>query len=75
MSKITLLHNDPDVLDPTDKSLCMRGSVEIDGKDQGSWEEHKDGTWTARFEAGPLTARSKAELIALIVDRLERDAQ
>jgi hypothetical protein len=53
----------------------MRGSVEIDGKDQGSWEGHKDGTWTARFEAGPLTARSKAELIALIADRLDRDAQ
>jgi hypothetical protein len=47
MSHIQLLHNDDEVLDPTDPALRARGSVLIDGKEYGSWESRTDGSWSA----------------------------
>lgn len=63
MPDVTLLHNDDEVLDPTDSTLRTRGSVEVDGKEKGSWEEHLDGTWTALLDGESFTASSKEALI------------
>lgn len=74
MTKVTLLHNDDEVLDPTDPTLRTRGSVEIEGKEHGSWEEHLDGTWTAMLDGESLSAPSKDGLIAKIRHRFSSDA-
>jgi hypothetical protein len=66
MAHVTLLHNDDEVLDPSDSTLRTRGSVLVDGKEQGSWEEHLDGTWTALIDGESLRASSKDSLIAEI---------
>nr|WKF61738.1 hypothetical protein HUO10_006270 [Paraburkholderia busanensis] len=69
MSKITLLHNDDEVLDPTDSTLRVRGTVEVDGKHKGSWAEHLNGSWTALIDGESLSASSKEGLIAQIDNR------
>lgn len=66
MANITLLHNDDEVLDPTDSTLRTRGSVEVDGKEKGSWEEHLDGTWTALLDGERFSASSREALIEQI---------
>lgn len=66
MVSVTLLHNDDEVLDPTDSTLRTRGSVEVDGKGKGSWEEHLDGTWTALLDGEAFSASSRDALIAQI---------
>ncbi|MDN7799440.1 MULTISPECIES: hypothetical protein [Burkholderiaceae] len=63
MADVTLLHNDDEVLDPTDSTLRTRGSVEVDGKEKGSWEEHLNGTWTALIDGESFSAASKDALI------------
>lgn len=74
MAKITLLHNDDEVLDPADSSLRTRGSLDVDGHEKGSWEEHIDGTWTARLDKERLSAASKEELLSLVENRIGGDA-
>jgi hypothetical protein len=74
MANVTLLHNDDEVLDPTDSTLRTRGSVEVDGKHEGSWEEHLDGTWTALLDGESLSASSKDGLIAQIGNRFSASA-
>ncbi|PRZ46804.1 hypothetical protein BX589_13273 [Paraburkholderia fungorum] len=66
MADVTLLHNDDEVLDPTDSTLRTRGSVQVDGKAKGSWEEHLNGTWTALLDGESFTASSKDALAAQI---------
>ncbi|MFT4063641.1 hypothetical protein [Paraburkholderia sp.] len=66
MAGVTLLHNDDEVLDPTDSTLRTRGSVEVDGKEKGSWAEHLDGTWTALLDGESFSASSKDALVAQI---------
>jgi hypothetical protein len=66
MANVTLLHNDDEVLDPTDSTLRTRGSVEVDGKHKGSWEEHLDGTWTALLDRKSFSASSRKALIEQI---------
>ncbi|WP_438397046.1 hypothetical protein [Caballeronia sp. DA-9] len=71
MKKINLLHNDPEVIDPSDSSLRMRGSIEIDGDDCGKWEQHDNGTWTAALITGDetvLRADGKDLPISMIAD-------
>jgi hypothetical protein len=66
MSRITLLHNDDETLDPTDSTLRARGSLKVDGHERGSWEEHRDGHWTARVDGASFSAASKEALVAQI---------
>ncbi|KMZ12994.1 hypothetical protein BHUM_00705 [Candidatus Burkholderia humilis] len=70
MTKITLLHNDDETLDPGDPTLRTRGSLQIDGHAHGTWEEHRDGRWTARVDGEAVSAASKEALIAEIERRL-----
>jgi hypothetical protein len=66
MADVTLLHNDDEVLDPSDSTLRTRGSVEVDGKEKGSWEEHVNGTWTALLDGESFSASSKDALVSQI---------
>ncbi|KMY86046.1 hypothetical protein BUMB_04622c [Candidatus Paraburkholderia calva] len=42
MSKITLLHNDDETLDPADPGLRERSSLKVDGHERGTWEAHRE---------------------------------
>lgn len=74
MANVILLHNDDEVLDPTDSTLRTRGSVLVDGKAEGAWAEHLDGTWTALLDGESLSASSKDGLIAQIGNRFSSSA-
>lgn len=69
MPNVQLLHNDDEVLDPTDSTLRTRGSVEIDGHQSGTWEEHRDGQWTAVVSGTSVSAGSRDALIEQIENR------
>ncbi|WP_162600703.1 hypothetical protein [Paraburkholderia sp. C35] len=66
MAKVVLLHNDDEVLDPSDTTLRTRGSVRVDGHGMGGWEEHLDGTWTALIGHKPFRGASKQALTAML---------
>ncbi|MBN3765282.1 hypothetical protein [Burkholderia sp. Ac-20365] len=66
MTSVELLHNDDEVLDPTDPTLRTRGAVKVDGHGKGSWEEHLDGTWTALIAHETFRAPSKEALAATL---------
>jgi hypothetical protein len=70
MTRVTLLHNDDETLDPTDSTLRARGSLKIDGHERGTWEAHRDGRWTAQVDGAPLDASSEEALIARIEARV-----
>lgn len=55
MRTVKLEHNDDTVLDPSDPQLVMRGSLLLDGHECGTWEQRRDGTWTARLSASGET--------------------
>jgi hypothetical protein len=74
MATITLLHNDDETLDPGDPSLRTRGSLKIDGHERGTWEEHRDGRWTALLHGEAISAASKEGLIAEIERRMQGTA-
>ncbi|MDR5753645.1 MULTISPECIES: hypothetical protein [unclassified Caballeronia] len=66
MRKIKLEHNDDTALDPACPELVTRGSLFIDGRDAGWWEQRHDGTWIAhvRHTAHDVVETSKERLIA-----------
>lgn len=72
MHTVKLEHNDDEVLDPADPQLVVRGSLFIDGRNAGSWEARRDGTWAAhvRHKSGWIVETSRVALI----ERLARDA-
>jgi hypothetical protein len=70
MAKITLIHNDDETLDPADPTLRTRGSLKIDGHERGTWEEHRDGHWSALVDGETVGAASKEALIAQLERRL-----
>lgn len=72
MKTIELLHNDDEVLDPTDSHLVVRGTLLVDGVHVGAWAQHDDGTWKAWIEKPcvELTAASAGQLKALVADRV-----
>jgi hypothetical protein len=55
MRNVKLEHNDDTVLDPADPQLVARGSLLLDGHECGTWEQRRDGTWTARLSASGET--------------------
>lgn len=72
MKTIELLHNDDEVLDPTDPHLVKRGSILADGSEVGGWAEHDNGTWKAwvREPRLELTASSAEELESQLDERI-----
>ncbi|KND56844.1 hypothetical protein BVER_04076c [Candidatus Burkholderia verschuerenii] len=70
MTRVTLLHNDDETLDPADSSLRARGPLKIDGHERGTWEAHRDGRWTALLDGASIEASSKDALIAQIETRV-----
>ncbi|AMM17352.1 hypothetical protein AX768_24350 [Burkholderia sp. PAMC 28687] len=65
MRTVKLEHNDDTVLDPSDPQLVARGSLLIDGHECGTWEQRRDGTWTARLSAsgGTIVEAGRKQLI------------
>ena len=72
MVTVNLLHNDDEVLDPSDSTLRTRGSVEMDGHGKGSWEEHLDGRWTALVDSASFQAPSRDALARQIESHFSR---
>ncbi|MHB9842069.1 hypothetical protein Q8F57_045675 [Paraburkholderia terrae] len=70
MVTVNLLHNDDEVLDPSDSSLRTRGTVQVNGHGRGGWEEHLDGTWTALIDGASLQAQSRQALVSQIESHL-----
>jgi hypothetical protein len=55
MRTVKLEHNDDTVLDPADPELVMRGSLFLDGREAGMWEQRRDGMWSARLKSSGET--------------------
>jgi hypothetical protein len=78
MRTVKLEHNDDTVLDPTDPQLVTRGSLLLDGHECGTWEQRRDGTWTARLSASAsVSASASGETIVAtgrtqLIERLAR---
>jgi hypothetical protein len=70
MTRVTLLHNDDETLDPADSSLRARGTLKIDGHERGTWETHRDGRWTALLDGASIEASSEDALISQIETRV-----
>lgn len=66
MRTVKLEKNDDTVLDPADPGLVTRGSLFIDGQQQGAWEHRRDGSWVALMNGARerIIEASEGELIA-----------
>jgi hypothetical protein len=65
MQTVKLEHNDDTTLDPADPELVMRGSLFLDGREAGMWEQRRDGTWIARLKSSgeTLVEPGKSQLV------------